>query len=186
MTKPGRKGINYSDVVSACKALEEQKEEISIRKVIQITGGSFSTISEYIRKWNEAKANLIKSKALPDETIEALKLAYVKMFENERKTHEMAIIQERKILDEYLRKIVDLEAEEAKLDKEVNHLKQRHESTVSAYERKFAAAESKIAEAEKIILKDKVSEILDQYFITLGDQKPENVYNLVLSYQSNI
>src|ERR1700677_3099373 len=37
------------------------------------------------------------------------------------------------------------------------------------------------AKTRKVILKDKVSEILDQYFITLGDQKPENLYNLVLS-----
>ena len=37
------------------------------------------------------------------------------------------------------------------------------------------------AKTKKVILKDKVSEALDEYFTTLGDQKPENVYNLVLS-----
>ena len=35
--------------------------------------------------------------------------------------------------------------------------------------------------AKKVILKDKVSEVLDQYFTTLGDEKPTNLYNLVLS-----
>ena len=35
--------------------------------------------------------------------------------------------------------------------------------------------------AKKIILKDKVSEALDQYFTTLGDEKPTNLYKLVLS-----
>jgi Fis family transcriptional regulator len=37
------------------------------------------------------------------------------------------------------------------------------------------------AKAKKVILKDKVSEVLDQYFTTLGDEKPTNLYNLVLS-----
>jgi len=37
------------------------------------------------------------------------------------------------------------------------------------------------AKAKKIILKEKVSEALDQYFTTLGDEKPKNLYNLILS-----
>jgi Fis family transcriptional regulator len=37
------------------------------------------------------------------------------------------------------------------------------------------------AKTKKIILKDKVSEALDQYFTTLGDEKPTNLYKLVLS-----
>ena len=36
------------------------------------------------------------------------------------------------------------------------------------------------AKTKKIILKDKVSEALDEYFTTLGDEKPTNLYNLVL------
>ena len=34
--------------------------------------------------------------------------------------------------------------------------------------------------AKKIVLKDQVSKILDQYFATLEDQKPSNLYDLVL------
>jgi len=149
MTSRGRKGVNYNDVVRACKELEEQGEQVTIRKVIELTGGSFSTISEHIRKWQEATVALRDSKALPDELITALKTAYVSMFNNERKLNEAAIERERKILNDSLKEIVNLESENEKLSKDLEAMKQHYENLVSGYERKLAAAESKASEAEK-------------------------------------
>jgi len=149
MTSRGRKGVNYNDVVRACKELEEQGEQVTIRKVIELTGGSFSTISEHIRKWQEATVALRDSKALPDELITALKTAYVSMFNNERKLNEAAIERERKILNDSLKEIVNLESENEKLSKDLEAMKQHYENLVSGYERKLAASESKASEAEK-------------------------------------
>ena len=149
MTTRGRKGIGYNEVVLACKELEAQGEHVTIRKVINITGGSFSTISEHIRKWQQASIALRDSKALPEDLITAIKTAYMTMFDHERKLNEAAIERERKILDDTLKEVINLEAEVTKLSKESTMMKQHFENLIAGYERKLAAADSKVSEAEK-------------------------------------
>ena len=149
MTTRGRKGIGYDEVVRACKELEAQGEHITIRKVINITGGSFSTISQHIRKWQQASIALRDSKALPEDLITAIKTAYMTMFDHERKLNEDAIERERKILNDALKEIVDLESHVETLSKESATLKQHYANLIGGYERKLAAAESKASEAEK-------------------------------------
>ena len=149
MTTRGRKGIGYDEVVRACKELEAQGEHITIRKVINITGGSFSTISQHIRKWQQASIALRDSKALPEDLITAIKTAYMTMFDHERKLNEASIEREHKILNDALKEIIELEAQVEQLSKESATLKQHYANLIGGYERKLAAAESKASEAEK-------------------------------------
>src|SRR5688500_13357704 len=44
MAKVGRKSIPYQEIARACTELEAQNETISVRKVVDLTGGSFSTV----------------------------------------------------------------------------------------------------------------------------------------------
>lgn len=149
MAKVGRRGIPYQEVARACTELEVQNETISVRKVVDLTGGSFSTVSEHIRKWHEHVSALRDSKVLPEELITALKTAYVKMFSDERKLNETEIARERKILDEALKQVVDLESEQEKLNKELEKLNQYYRDIAAGYERKLAAAESRVTDSEK-------------------------------------
>ena len=149
MSKVGRKGIAYQDVVRACKELEEQNEAVTIRKIIAVTGGSFSTVSEYLRRWQEVVTQFQESKALPDELITALKTAYIKMFHDERKLQEADRANERKILNETLKEVIDLESEQDRLNKEIERLNQHYGDVAAGYERRLAAAESRVVDSEK-------------------------------------
>ena len=147
MNKPGRKGINYSDVAKACKELEGQGEGISVRKVLELTGGSFSTVATHIRAWQENVNTLKTAIALPEELIAALKETYLKMLDNERKLHALQLARERKNLDETLKQIVELESSVDKLEKQLSSTETEYKGLALGYERKLAAAEAKVADS---------------------------------------
>lgn len=148
MTAPGRKGISYEEVVQACRELEAQNDPVTIRKVAGITGGSFSTVSGHIRKWQEA-VNVIKNAPLPDALISSLQDALYKLRENDRKIHLAEITRERKNLDETLKEVVELEGRCDTLYKTKEDLDQHYRNLVAGYEKKLAAAESRVTDSER-------------------------------------
>ncbi len=149
MNKPGRKGIEYKDVAGVCKKLEEQGEVITVRKVKDETGGSFGTVSGHIQKWWENVAALRDSKVLPEELINALKVGFMKMFEKERKLLEGDVARDRKILDEALKQVVELESENEKKTKEIEHLNRHFADILHKFERDLAGEKARIIDFEK-------------------------------------
>ena len=164
MNKPGRKGINYGDVVKACKELEGQGESITVRKVLELTGGSFATVATHIRTWQENITSLKTAIALPEELIAALKETYLKMLDNERKLHALQLARERKNLDETLKQIVELESSVDKLEKQLSSTETEYKGLALGYERKLAAAEAKVADSVER------ERALQQQLETLRDQ----------------
>lgn len=144
----GRPGIPYEQVVRACREIEQSGEAVTIRKVYEITGGSYSTIAEFVRRWQEA-VKVLRDVALPDELISSLKNAYNKMLEIERKQHANEINRERKNLDDTLKQVVDLESDCEKLGKKIESLTQDYQMKVLAFEKRVAAAESRVDDTLK-------------------------------------
>ena len=149
MSKVGRKGIEYKHVAQVCKELEEQGEVITVRKVKDVTRGSFGTVSGYIQKWRDNVIALRDSKALPEELVNALKVGFMKMYEMERKLLEGDVARDRKILDEALKQVVELESENEKQAKEIEHLNRHFSDILRKFERDLAGEKARIIDFEK-------------------------------------
>ena len=69
--------LSYQTIATACQQLVEQGEKLSIRKIAQQTGGSYSTIATFFHRWQDEQALAKKVGASLSETFQQAALAEI-------------------------------------------------------------------------------------------------------------
>lgn len=143
MAKQGRPGISYEKFVEVWEQLIYEKRE-STNAVLEILGGSKSTIIAYRERYERDKASkelaFIKSVKLP----EAMHKAIAEIKVEEVDALEKVNIQLKSRIDEYLAVLKEADANAAALHIDRDTLKADFDSAKLGLERKLAAAQARI------------------------------------------
>ena len=146
MAQSGRKPISYESVKNACEQLQAEKEKITLRNIILITGGSFSTISGHFKKWKE-KCVINTEIDLPQDLVITLKAAYKKMIEAVEQVWREKLTQEVTHTKEALGEVVRLESDCLRLNEKINDIQQDFSDKRKVLEQQNAMFKSRMEDA---------------------------------------
>lgn len=141
-----RDNVSLSDVANACEKLQADKERVSVRNVLAITGGSFATVSELIKQWQEQDA-LQSEVALPKDLVTAIKSSFKTMLKEHTTEYDLMLEREISRTHEALKQIVELESQNDKLENQTVGQKDDFESKVKAFDKKLTSAELRLDES---------------------------------------
>jgi len=94
MAKTG--GISYDQVAQACQSLLDEKQKITVRSILSITGGSPNTVLEFYRQWRQQQDDI--SMADIEEDL-SLQIRQAILAECARKTTSIKEVFTRKVTD---------------------------------------------------------------------------------------
>ena len=145
-----KESLNYQQVAEACNNLVKMGEKPSLRKLRDQLGGSFSTISELLGKWQQ------QNTLANDSSIgisEELKQCLFAQFAQAAKQAEIPLVEQINNRDERLNEmrklLADQETELSKQAAEIEALIKNHQTKQIELEKRIAVAESKTSAAEK-------------------------------------
>jgi|GEM_PF-5211438 len=94
MAKTG--GVSYDQVAQACQSLLDEKQKITVRSILSITGGSPNTVLEFYRQWRQQQDDI--SMADIEEDL-SLQIRQAILAECARKTTSIKEVFTRKVTD---------------------------------------------------------------------------------------
>ena len=133
--------IDQKSVNNACNKIATKGDKVTVSKIIENIGGSFSTVGKMVKIWKQKKkeAEGIEAVQLPEEINKAMKTAVVQLWETANQ-----------LLGEEVKRTQE------KADKYISELKEELNESLAEIKRleeKMKAIESNQIEVEKLALK---------------------------------
>ncbi|WP_119343488.1 DNA-binding protein [Facilibium subflavum] len=146
MVRKKRDNLIFDNVKEACEQLVSDGEKVTVRNVLNITGGNFATVSEFIKKWQEQHA-ASKEISLPKHLMDALKSAYKDMLKEQETLYSEKLEREIARTHEALKEIVELESNNEKLISQLKSTTEDCQAKTKAYEKEAALLNARFDDA---------------------------------------
>lgn len=137
--------ITYQNVARICNEMKLHGETPSVRKIRERTGGSFTTISDYLKQWREEteRAETVETR-ISEELTNAI-LAEFHQVAHEASSHLQKKLDEKEVdLTETREALTEYEARCRKQELTIDELKTKLHNSRIEHEKKQAALESSI------------------------------------------
>lgn len=145
--------VTYDIFCQAVQAMQDQGEKISVRTILSHTGGSFSKIAEFLKRWRGEQAHVESQidRELSPNLRQAILAEIGKAVTETKNTHEKQLSQTNEQLEEANEVLV----------KQENLLEEQEQQIIQLNQQIAITAQMQAQQAEKIqVLEKKLEETI--------------------------